>query len=212
MIELRQVTAGYAGTEPVLCGLSFAFEEPSVYALMGPSGIGKTTLLRVLAGLLTPSAGIVAGLAGRRSILMFQEDRLLPWCSVLHNVLLGMRAPDTQSAMDILQALEIDECAGKFPKQLSGGMRRRAALARAIGFGADILLMDEPFTGVDTQTVLRIAPYVRARASFILFTSHALSDASAMGARMLALHDAGTLVEIDEHSARLPLIRNENRV
>ena len=193
MIALNHITAGYPNAPQVLHNLSYAFDEPGVYALMGASGIGKTTLLRVLAGLEKPVAGNIVGTQDKRIVMMFQEDRLLPWSSVLQNVLLGMQEPDDQQALKILKHLDIGDTAHLLPRELSGGMQRRVALARAIAFNAHILLMDEPFTGVDTQTVARIAPYVRNAAPFILFTSHSVSDAAAMGANMLELVDCSTL-------------------
>jgi len=193
VIALNHITAGYPNAPQVLHNLSYAFDEPGVYALMGASGIGKTTLLRVLAGLEKPVAGNIVGTQDKRIVMMFQEDRLLPWSSVLQNVLLGMQEPDDQQALEILKHLDIGGTAHLLLRELSGGMQRRVALARAIAFNAHILLMDEPFTGVDTQTVARIAPYVRNAAPFILFTSHSVSDAAAMGANMLELVDCSTL-------------------
>ena len=101
MIALNHITAGYPNAPQVLHNLSYAFDEPGVYALMGASGIGKTTLLRVLAGLEKPTTGSITGTNDKRIVMMFQEDRLLPWSSVLQNVLLGMQEPDDQQALKI---------------------------------------------------------------------------------------------------------------
>lgn len=194
MIRLANITAGYTSAPHVLDNLSFSFLENGTYALMGTSGIGKTTLLRVMAGLTPLTSGTVEGVFDKRTVMLFQEDRLLPWYTVLDNVLLGMEHPDRTKATAILRALDIGDSGAHLPGRLSGGMQRRAALARAIGYGASILLMDEPFAGVDEQTVKRIAPYVQASAPFILFTTHAASEAQAMDATIVELTNGSTLV------------------
>ncbi len=211
MITLHGITAGYPNAPQVLHNLSHTFAGEGVYALMGASGIGKTTLLRVLAGLTKPTQGTIEGVAGKRIVMLFQEDRLLPWCTVLENVLLGMEAPEENRAKDILMALDIGGSHNKKPNELSGGMQRRVALARAIAFSPQILLMDEPFSGVDEQTVSHIAPYVCASAPFILFTSHVLHDAQAMRASVIDFVD-GSLLKERTNTIQGSLSSVENRV
>src|SRR5256886_8072370 len=133
--------------------------------LIGPSGCGKTTLLNVIGGLMTPTAGAVevagkrvAGPMPRDIAFVFQENALFPWNTVFENVDLGMRfqgvarAERAERAQRALEAVGLKDFADHFPGQLSGGMRQRAALARALSLQTDILLMDEPFGALDEQT------------------------------------------------------------
>lgn len=123
--------------------------------LFGPSGCGKTTLLNTLAGLIQPEAGSITGMPERVAYL-FQEDRLLPWVSALENVQAVAKgsagAVPELSAEEWLLKMGLQRAdLSKLPGQLSGGMKRRVALARALAFGGDIMLMDEPFRGQDDK-------------------------------------------------------------
>ncbi len=189
MIRLRRLTAGYGSRrEPVFSGLCAEFEDSGIYALTGASGVGKTTLLHVLCGLIAPLSGSVEGLEGRRVILQFQDNRLLPWRSVLDNVMLGMPRPDQSEAQALLRRLELD-CPDSLPSKLSGGMQRRVSLARALAFGADVLLLDEPFTGMDEALKGRIAPHILSVRGLTLFSTHDPAEAVLMGARTVRFDD-----------------------
>ena len=157
---------------------------------MGSSGIGKSSLLKILSGLLAPDSGSISGLNDLRVGIMFQEDRLLPWHTALKNVMLAMEHPSQEEARKLLDALEIGESADMYPAVLSGGMKRRAALARAIAFSPDVLLLDEPFSGIDEQIKGRISPFIQKSASLIIFSTHNVKDAGMMGAmNILTLRD-----------------------
>ena len=150
---VKNITVRYEGKE-VFRDFSLEFPENAVTCIMGPSGCGKTTLLNVLAGLLAPDSGEVTGMAGRRVSFAFQESRLLPWKSVAGNVdfVLNREMPAEDRAERVRKWLEcvyMEDSANLWPSQLSGGMARRASLARALAPEADILLLDEPFTGID---------------------------------------------------------------
>ena len=169
MISVSNITVCFA-EKTVLDGFSLAVPEQGITALSGPSGCGKTTLLRVLAGLQKPQAG-TASLPGPVSLL-FQEDRLLPWRTV------GQRITDVLPKARRGEAgrwLELVELAGeqaRYPAQLSGGMGRRLALARCLACGGALLLLDEPFAGVDAQRAGRILARIRALGTPVLLTSH----------------------------------------
>lgn len=169
MISVSDITVCFA-EKTVLDGFSLAVPEQGITALSGPSGCGKTTLLRVLAGLQKPQAG-TASLPGPVSLL-FQEDRLLPWRTV------GQHITDVLPKArrgEVGRWLELVELAGeqaRYPAQLSGGMGRRLALARCLVCGGALLLLDEPFAGVDAQRAGRILARIRALGTPVLLTSH----------------------------------------
>lgn len=180
MIRLERMTFAYAGQPAILEDVSLTLPDAGVFALMGPSGSAKTTFLRLLAGLEVPQSGAITGIQGRKVILLFQEDRLLPWCTVLENMQLAMPNPDDEEARRILQLVELGDSGDAFPKSLSGGMKRRAAQARAVAARPDILLLDEPFNGLNVEMKQRIAPALRAAAKLIVFTTHDPAEAEIM--------------------------------
>ena len=182
MIALSDVTAGYPG-KTVLQKLTLSLSEKGAAALMAPSGFGKTTLLRVLAGLLKPESGTVSGLENKKIAFLFQEDRLLPWLTAEKNVEI---VSDKEKARFWLQAMEID-APGLYPHEMSGGMQRRVALARAMAFGGDLLLLDEPFKGLDEALRARIAARVKNQFPLTVLSIHDQEEAELMGASILRL-------------------------
>ena len=189
MIECSNLYLSFEG-RVILNKVSFSLPDAGIFALMGSSGIGKSSLLKVLSGLLAPDSGTIRGLDNLRVGIMFQEDRLLPWHTALKNVMLAMEHPSQEEARKLLDALEIGESADMYPAVLSGGMKRRAALARAIAFSPDVLLLDEPFSGIDEQIKGRISPFIQKTAPLIIFSTHNVKDAGMMGAmNILTLRD-----------------------
>ena len=142
MIELRNVTVSLAGM-PVLRDCSLHIPTGQSAALTGPSGCGKTTLLRLIAGLQKPDAGSVR-VEGRVSYV-FQEPRLFPWLTAAQN--LELVAPG--SAEEWLAKADLSGAAAKYPAELSGGRRQRLNIVRALAYGGEVLLLDEPFKGLD---------------------------------------------------------------
>ena len=178
MIELKNVVCSYDG-RPVLNGLDLTLPEAGAVAVTGPSGTGKTTLLRLLAGLILPASGTVEGLSGKRVAMVFQEDRLLPWRTALENVALFCK--DEAPAREALAKLELEAALDKRPNELSGGMRRRVALARALCYGGDILILDEPFKGLDDALKLRVAEAVRGVFPLTVLATHDMGEAGLLG-------------------------------
>ena len=189
MIECSNLYLSFEG-RVILNKVSFSLPDAGIFALMGSSGIGKSSLLKILSGLLAPDSGTIRGLDNLRVGIMFQEDRLLPWHTTLKNVMLAMEHPSHEEARKLLDALEIGESADMYPAVLSGGMKRRVALARAIAFSPDVLLLDEPFSGIDEQIKGRISPFIQKTAPLIIFSTHNVKDAGMMGAmNILTLRD-----------------------
>lgn len=188
-IELQDVTFAYPG-RPVLDRVSLRLPEDGALCLFGPSGCGKTTILRLFAGLETPQGGRIAGLEGRRCAAVFQENRLLPWLSVLDNVaaVCGGRAGRTHAAA-CLDEVGLSDAAHLPPAALSGGMKRRTAIARALACDADLLLLDEPFTGLDESLWRGIASRLLSRYAEvpIVLVTHIEAEARALDAPMLRL-------------------------
>ncbi len=184
-VNLNNVSFAY-DTTPVLERVSLTLPESGVTCLWGASGCGKTTLLRLLAGLEKPSAGTVEG--GDRVSMVFQEDRLLPWLTALENVTLT-GAKDA-AARDMLRQLGLteEECLA-LPRNLSGGQQRRVALARALAADSDLLLLDEPFNGLDEDTWQNVVPLIAAYAAHrpVVLVTHIRQQAQALEAQMVPL-------------------------
>ena len=160
-----------------------------IICLMGPSGCGKTTLLHILAGLLQPCGGKVSDFPANVSI-MFQEDRLLPWLNAYENVALvrggnpAWKGQDDSAAkllrnLDINPAMDIGS--------MSGGMKRRVALARALAFESEALLLDEPFKGMDEDLMQRAADLIRSQDKITVVSTHSEAEARALGAEIVRL-------------------------
>ena len=155
---------------------------------MGPSGCGKTTLLRVALGLQTPGSGRLDN-HFLRPAAVFQETRLLPWRTALENVrlVLSDRAESRETARLWLERLELGEAAERYPAELSGGMQQRVSLARALAFAPDLLILDEPFKGMDEELRRRVTDLVSRSLpdAAILLATHSEEEAEALGCRIL---------------------------
>jgi NitT/TauT family transport system ATP-binding protein len=188
----------------VLDGLTFSVARGECVALLGPSGCGKTTLLRLLMGIESPSDGqleIDPALLGHFSYV-FQEPRLVPWRTTLENVRLPLElsthhrdSPDTSRAL--LEQLGLGERLDHFPRELSGGMQMRAALARALVTNPRVLLLDEPFAALDERTRFRLQDLLlelRSRLGLqYFFVTHSIAEAVYLGDRVLLLDTRGRL-------------------
>lgn len=184
MIRAHDVTKVY-GDKPVLQNLSFQIRDGETFAITGPSGSGKTTLIRLMLALEAPDAGELIGINEKRTRAVFQEDRLIEHLSAHQNVALAVRGARDDAAIDILLcALKLPEGDKSPVRSYSGGMKRRVAIARALICSAELLLLDEPFTGLDEelkseviQTILRY----KKNATLAVVT-HNPDDAIALGA------------------------------
>lgn len=186
-IRLKNVHAGYEG-KAIFTDFSLELPAHGALAVLGPSGSGKTTLLRLLAGLITPQKGAVEGLDGKTISMVFQENRLLPWCTSYENIALVQKkrlaCPQT---LAWLERMELAAWRDSYPNELSGGMQRRVALGRACAFGGDILLLDEPFTGIDEALRERLVPHIKSAAELIVLVTHDSEEAELFKAEKLVL-------------------------
>lgn len=188
MLKLHDLTKKY-GDKTVIGHLSYDFPASGAVALMGPSGCGKTTLLRLIAGLEKPDGGSVET-AGAKLAYAFQEPRLVPTLTCRENVSLVLEKDDPAAADELLGALELKEAACLLPAALSGGMRQRVSLARALAYGGDVLLLDEPFSALDEGLKERVAAVIRARTknALLLMVTHDEDDAKRLNATVLHCH------------------------
>ena len=159
------------GEKTVLDRFSLSLPLSGVTALSAPSGSGKTTLLRVLGGL-QAGGGVVEGVAPGRTAFLFQEDRLLPWRTVGEHISDVLPRERRTEVSRWLELAELEGEADSWPAALSGGMGRRLALARCLACGGALLLLDEPFAGVDAPRAERILKRIRALGVPVLLASH----------------------------------------
>lgn len=195
-VRIDRVTKRFATGPPVLDDISLQVAAGEFVCLLGASGCGKSTLLNLVAGLDSPTAGTVE-VPGGRAALMFQEPALLPWLTAAQNVELALRlrgigkAERRQRARELLALVRLQDAGEKRPHELSGGMRQRVAMARALAQDSPVLLMDEPFAALDaiTRDVLH-EELVRIRESqalTVLFVTHNVREAVRLGDRVVLL-------------------------
>jgi NitT/TauT family transport system ATP-binding protein len=210
-IEVDHVSVSYApsgarvdGSTPgtaVIDDVSFSVKAGEVVVIVGPSGCGKTTLLKVVAGLLQPSRGAVriaaVGQQAPRIGFVFQADALLPWRTAIQNVELAVRLADgdrrvaRERALHLMTELGLEDSCDKYPSQLSGGMRKRVSLARALAYEPAVFLMDEPFAALDAHTRIHVGNFflriMERLGQSVLFVTHDIDEAVALGDRILVL-------------------------
>ena len=187
-LVIQGIRKAYDGQQ-VLKDVSFRFPAGSTTCILGPSGCGKTTLLRIIAGLEPPDAGMVEGLPERISFV-FQEDRLCEAFSALSNIRMvtGKETPEAEIRR-MLTAMDLGAEWKKPVRDFSGGMKRRVAIARALCYPAELLLMDEPFKGLDEklhEEVIRTIQRESAGRTVICVT-HDPADAERMGGRKIEM-------------------------
>jgi NitT/TauT family transport system ATP-binding protein len=192
-VSVNGVTKIYPGGVEALNDMTIQFPKGELTSLLGPSGCGKTTLLKIIAGLLAPTSGNVTVNGqpvtgpGKERAFVFQDFALMPWASVLRNAAFGLElqgVPKSERnaiAEKHIEAVGLKGCENLFPHELSGGMRQRVGLARALAVNAEVLLMDEPFSAVDEQTRRKfqedlLEVVADAKKTFI-FVTHSIEEA-----------------------------------
>jgi len=192
-LELTDVSVAFEAVE-VIRKLSLTILDGQFVAIIGPSGCGKTTLLNLLAGFERPSAGSIDCQGQVR--MVYQKDGLFPWATVTENIELGLRNVADRSERRrqigaLLKIIHIDGFEDHYPRQLSGGMRQRVELARALAGGSDVLLMDEPFSALDYLTRLRMRNELARVLSEIprtaVLVTHDIEEAAQLADRIVVL-------------------------
>lgn len=185
MIELSKLTVKFDG-QTVIEGLDFTFADGIFYGLTGASGIGKTTVLNVMAGLIPPTDGELLN-TFEKTAYVFQEARLFPWLTALENI--ECVCKDKEKARYCLELL-LPFGENKYPDELSGGMQQRVAIARALAYDAPLLLLDEPFKGLDSETkeltLKAVTEHIKGRTAILI--SHDASELALCDAVYTAGH------------------------
>ena len=222
-LDMRQVVYTYAGGRPIVDGVDWQLKAGGFHCLVGRSGCGKTTLLKLAAGRLVPQSGRVQQWDGKRVVpgpqlgYMFQAPTLLEWQRVIDNVLLPVSLQrrllddDVTRAQELLAMLGLAQHAQHYPRQLSGGQQSRVALARALILEPALLLLDEPFAALDAITrgelqddLMRMC---RSRETTVLFVTHDIGEAVYLGDRIGVMHAGRLLADI---SVELPAPRMQS--
>ena len=187
-VIIDKLTKSY-GDKVALSPFSCTLAEGEIVCLLGQSGCGKTTLLRLLLGLETPTGGAVTGLPDAVSAV-FQEDRLCPSFSAVTNVSLALgRQVSRAQIVSLLTELGLGDAIAKPVRELSGGMQRRVAIARSLLCPADIYLMDEPFKGLDEDTRKTVMDVVlsRTKGKTLLLVTHDPEETAYLGGRIIRM-------------------------
>ena len=188
-VILREVCKSF-GENRVLDRLNWRFPGGQISCVQGPSGCGKTTLLRLIAGLEIPDSGEILGAEGKRISAVFQENRLLENLTAEKNLLLTAKPGFTRTdARNLLDDLGLSDAAQRRVHALSGGMRRRVAVARALAADYELLLLDEPLTGLDGEMRLRVLRRIQAglNGRTAIWITHDANTAALLGAPVLRL-------------------------
>lgn len=174
----------------ILKNVNITLEDSSKYCLMGASGIGKTTLLRILMELERADSGCISGIDTKNISCMFQEDRLIPDLSAIDNVRIVLRRKNNRAEVrNNLLSILPDDSLDLPVSSLSGGMKRRVALARALSYPGKLIILDEPFTGLDKDTKLNVINYILKMRNnrTLLIATHGTDDADLLGAKIIKL-------------------------
>ena len=203
IVEVRGIAKTYEGGVQALQGVDLGFPEGQLTTLLGPSGCGKTTLLKIIAGLLPPNVGdvLVRGRKvtgpGPERAFVFQDFALMPWATVLRNVAFGLELRGMpgkrrhEVARRYIAEMGLSGFEDRYPHELSGGMRQRVGLARALAVDADVLLMDEPFSAVDEQTRRKfqedLLHLLQIEKKTVIFVTHSIEEAVYVSDRVVLL-------------------------
>jgi len=187
------------GFLPVLAGIDMELLAPGINCLMGPSGCGKTTLLKIIAGLLPADAGDLGGLGDQPLSICFQEDRLLPWRTVTENIALVLPKNSKEKVAQVLAEAGLAAYANNYSRELSGGLKQRVNLARALAVPAALYLLDEPFKSLHEEGKEELMEWLLARQkeqnACVLLITHDPDEAAFLADRSFTLTDKPAKVD-----------------
>ena len=197
-IELKNIQKSYLvddRTLDVLKGIDLQIPEKSITVILGRSGCGKTTLLRLVGGLEEADAGEIRFDAAHKTAYVFQESRLMPWLHVWDNVVFGLKKQniDKTAVQNIIDTVGLKGFEKAYPPQLSGGMQQRTAIARALAYDPSFIMMDEPFAALDyftrDQMQKELLRLQQSRGASILFVTHSIDEALLLGHKIVIIED-----------------------
>lgn len=204
MIRFQKVCKSYNGLT-VLNNLSFEIERNTVVSIVGPSGIGKTTILRLISGSISPDVGTVE-VSGKKTGYIFQDPRLLPWRTALDNIALGLiaerrsRDEARRTAAGWMKKLGLSGFEEYFPGELSGGMMQRVSIGRALAIEPDLLLMDEPFSNLNAELkktlITMLESILEEYKATVIFVTHDTSEAVRISDKILNIQPGSRIEEI----------------
>ena len=208
LLEFDSVSVKYNEHE-VIKNLSFSLKKGEVIALLGPSGCGKTTILNITSGLLAETAGKVS-VHTKKFGYVFQEPRLLPWRTVIDNILFVMKEKDRKvkqkQTNEILKMVGLDHVANDYPSKLSGGMKQRVSIARALAADPQIILMDEPFSALDPKLKNElqedVIKLIDKNQIGIIYVTHDPLEAIKLADRILVLSSQGCSIKYEMNIER----------
>ena len=221
IVDFRGIRRTFPGPVPAIDGVDLQVNDGEFLAILGPSGCGKSTLLRIIAGLDKPDEGAMTVAAGsdteRRIGYVFQDAHLLPWRSVLHNValpleLMGIAKLEREAAARAaLRLVGLEDALARYPAELSGGMRMRASLARALVVKPKLLLLDEPFAALDEisrqQLDEQLYQLWREQHITVIFVTHSIIEATFLAQRAIVMSRRPARVVLD-YTLALPAQRD----
>lgn len=170
----------------VIRDFSMEFEKDKIHCIVGPSGCGKTTLINILTSILQKDSGDIEGIYDKNYSYVFQEDRLLPWRTVKGNILFVLEDRYSKDEANSLaeryiELVELNRFKDSYPKELSGGMKQRVSIARALAYRGDIFIMDEPFKGLDYKIKKSLMDYILSswnnKGRYFIFVTHDMTEA-----------------------------------
>ena len=197
-IKLKNIQKSYqveGRNVPVLNGIDLDIPQGQITVILGQSGCGKTTLLRLTGGLEPADSGEVLWKGNHKTAFVFQEPRLMPWLTVWDNVVFGLKKAeqDKEKIQSLIGTVGLSGFEKAYPSQLSGGMKQRAAIARALAYEPDFIMMDEPFAALDYFTreqmqkeLLRVRQKQRCS---ILFVTHSIDEALLLGHKIVVIEN-----------------------
>ena len=197
-IKLKNIQKSYQVEDrnvPVLNGIDLDIPQGQITVILGQSGCGKTTLLRLTGGLEPADSGEILWEGNHKTAFVFQEPRLMPWLTVWDNVVFGLKKAeqDKEKIQSLIGTVGLSRFEKAYPSQLSGGMKQRAAIARALAYEPDFIMMDEPFAALDYFTreqmqkeLLRVRQKQRCS---ILFVTHSIDEALLLGHKIVVIEN-----------------------